>query len=75
MTDEGEVQLKPGMAAGFPANGTAHHLVNRTNKDCVILEIGDRMKGDSVSYPQDDIMAVTGADGAWSFAHKDGTPY
>jgi hypothetical protein len=30
---------------------------------------------DEVSYPDDDITAVMGADGQWKFAHKDGTPY
>ena len=31
--------------------------------------------GDSVVYPDDDIQAALGADGAWQFRHKDGTPY
>jgi len=34
-TDAGETQLRPGMVAGFAANGTAHHLENRTERDCV----------------------------------------
>jgi uncharacterized cupin superfamily protein len=74
-TDAGEVQLRPGMAAGFASNGTAHHLENRTGRDCVILEIGDRPEGDEVRYPADDIEAVMGQDGKWKFAHKDGEPY
>jgi uncharacterized cupin superfamily protein len=49
--------------------------VNRTNEDVIYLEIGDRTAGDSVSYPDDDIQAVLGADGKWRFARKDGTPY
>ena len=28
----GEVELGPGMCAGFPANGSAHHLENRTGR-------------------------------------------
>ena len=75
LTDAGEVQLRPGMAAGFPAGGTAHHLENRTERDCVILEVGDRAPGDAVSYPVDDIEAAMGEDGTWRFAHKDGTSY
>ena len=63
------------MAAGFSAGGTAHHLENRTDWDCVILEIGDRTSGDEVGYPIDDIQAVLGDDGRWRFAHKDGEPY
>ena len=74
-TDAGETQLRPGMVAGFPAGGTAHHLENRTNRDCVILEMGDRARGDQVSYPVDDIQAVMDADGAWRFTRRDGTPY
>ena len=36
---------------------------------------GDRTAGDEGSYPNDDIQAVLGADGTWSFTHKDGRPY
>jgi uncharacterized cupin superfamily protein len=74
-TDHGQTTLRPGMVAGFAANGTAHHLENKSDRDCVILEIGDRSEGDMVSYPADDIQAVMGSDGRWLFAHKDGTPY
>ena len=75
LTDAGEMQLRPGMVAGFAAGGTAHHLENRTNHDCVILEIGDRAQGDQVSYPIDDIQAIMGEDGTWRFTRKDGAPY
>lgn len=76
VTDAGETPLKPGMCAGFKAGtGDAHHLVNRTKKDVVILEVGDRSAGDSVSYPDDDVVAVFGADGKWKYSKKDGTPY
>ncbi|MBB2965054.1 cupin domain-containing protein [Methylobacterium sp. R2-1] len=72
-TDAGEMQLRPGMVAGFPANGTAHHLENRTDRDCLILEIGDRSRGDVASYPQDDLQALMDVEGNWRFARKDGT--
>jgi uncharacterized cupin superfamily protein len=75
VTDTGEVQLKPGMCAGFPAQGIAHQLVNRTDRDVVYLEIGDRTPGDEGSYPNDDIKAALGADGKWMFTHKDGRRY
>jgi len=74
-TDSGETRLRPGSVAGFAASGTAHHLENRTDRDCVILEIGDRTAGDEVGYPVDDIKAVMGDDGRWRFAHKNGEPY
>ncbi len=66
---------RPGMCAGFPASGTAHHLVNATTANVVILEVGDRSTGDEVSYPEDDIQAVMGPDGKWRFIHKNGAPY
>lgn len=69
------VQLAPGMIAGFPAKGLAHHLENRTDTLCVVLEVGDRSAADSVTYPSDDIQAVTAVDGTWHFVHKDGSPY
>jgi uncharacterized cupin superfamily protein len=75
VTDRGEVELSPGMCAGFPAMGMAHQLVNRTRQDVLVLEIGDRTPGDEGSYPKDDIQAVLGPDGKWFFTHKDGTPY
>jgi uncharacterized cupin superfamily protein len=46
VTDEGEIVLSPGMCAGFPATGLAHHLVNRSSEYVVYLEIGDRTPGD-----------------------------
>ena len=75
VTDGAEVQLAPGMCAGFPANGPAHHLENRTAHDVLVLEVGDRSRGDDVVFPVDDLMVVVGPDGKRRFAHKDGTPY
>lgn len=75
VTDQGEMILSPGMCAGFPAQGLAHQLVNRTGEDVLYLEVGDRTAGDEVSYPADDIQAVLGPDRIWAFTHKDGRPY
>ncbi len=76
VTDRGEVELLPGMCAGFRAgSGQAHHLVNRSSDDVLYLEVGDRTPGDSAVYPDDDIQANTDASGRWRFTHKDGTPY
>jgi uncharacterized cupin superfamily protein len=74
VTDRGEVALSPGMCAGFPAGGPAHHLVNRTDRDVLYLEVGDRATEDGVTYPADDIQAALGPDG-WVFTRKDSTPY
>ena len=73
-TDTEEIQLEPGMACGFAAADYPHHIVNRTDEDVVILEIGDRNPADSGEYPEDDLK-VEKVDGQWVFAHKDGTPY
>ncbi|MGB0844231.1 MAG: cupin domain-containing protein [Alphaproteobacteria bacterium] len=75
VTDQGEARMTPGMCAGFPAAGLAHHLVNNSEADVVYLEIGDRTKGDGATYPNDDLKAVLDEDGKWCFTHKDDTPY
>ena len=75
VTDAGETVLRAGMCAGFKAGtGDAHHLINRSKKDVLFLEVGDRSAGDSVTYPDDDVKAVYGADGKWKYTRKDGTP-
>jgi uncharacterized cupin superfamily protein len=74
--DAGARELAPGMCVGFKAgNGNAHHLVNRSNADVVLIEVGDRSKGDDVEYPDDDIKYVRNADGTGQFVHKDGAPF
>ncbi len=76
LTNDGEEWLSPGMCAGFPAGtGNAHHLVNRTGDDVVLLEIGDRTPGDEATYPDDDIRAELVRDNVYRFTRKDGTPY
>jgi uncharacterized cupin superfamily protein len=75
VTDRGEVALSPGKCAGFAAGGIAHQLVNRTERDVIYLEIGDRTPGDEGAYPADDLKAALGSDGKWLFTHKDGRAY
>ena len=72
--DAGETLLGAGMCAGFPKNGSAHQLVNRSGQAATYLEVGDRQPGDTVTYPRDDLVAVRTEQG-WTFARKDGTPY
>ncbi len=73
-TDAGEFRLQPGMCAGFPPNGVAHHLVNDTDAPVEYLEIGDNPARDSATYPEDDLRAERGEDGRWRFLHRDGEP-
>lgn len=75
ITDTEETQLSPGMCAGFPAGGSAHRIINRTDKDVYFLEVGDRTPKDEVTYPHDDLKAILGDDGQWKFTRKDGTSY
>ena len=69
-TDTGETLLGPGMCAGFPAGGVAHHLINYTDLDVHYLEVGDR----APEYPEDDLVAAWREDG-WRFSRKDGRPW
>jgi uncharacterized cupin superfamily protein len=76
VTDAGETRLEAGMCVGFKGGErNGHHLINRSDEDLVYLEVGDRLPGDAGFYPDDDLRAVKGPDGAWRFEHKDGTPY
>ena len=76
VTDAGDSVLAQGMCAGFKAGtGDAHHLVNRTKKDVVFLEVGDRSAGDAVTYPDDDVVGYSAPGGKWTYTKKDGTPY
>ena len=75
VTDAGEQLLTAGMCAGFPAgDANGHHLVNRSTRDAVYLEAGDRTPGDAATYPDDDLVARA-VDGDWQFLHKDGVRY
>jgi uncharacterized cupin superfamily protein len=75
VTDRGEVVLAPGMCAGFPARGIAHHLVNRSGETVTYLEVGDRSPGDMAEYPCDDLEANLSPAGQWVFTRKGGQPY
>jgi uncharacterized cupin superfamily protein len=75
VSDTGEQLLTAGMCAGFPAGkADGHHLVNRSTRDAVYLEVGDRTPGDAAAYSDDDLVARA-VDGGWQFTRKDGTPY
>jgi len=72
ITDAGEELLRPGDCAGFPKNdGNGHHLINRSSKDALVLEIGTRSGGDFAFYPDIDLLL----DPAKGYTREDGTPY
>jgi len=75
VTNDGEQRLTPGMCAGFPAGrADGHCLVNRTDRDAVYLEVGDRRPEDAVTYPDDDLAGQATPQGR-RFTRKNGTPY
>ncbi|MBD2493100.1 cupin domain-containing protein [Nostoc sp. FACHB-280] len=76
VTNEGEQILTPGMMAGFPAGEeNGHHLVNRSEKIVIYLEVGDRTPDDEGYYPDDDLIAKAGVNGERIFTRKDGILY
>jgi uncharacterized cupin superfamily protein len=73
--DSGETVLKPGDAAGFKANTpNGHHLINKTGRDAVYLEIGTRSKQERAEYPDVDLVMIRDDKGA-RYTHKNGDPY
>jgi uncharacterized cupin superfamily protein len=73
--NDGETVLKPGDAAGFKANnGIAHHLINRSDRNAVYLEVGTRSKYERVDYPDVDLKVVRD-DKGMRYTHKNGEPY
>jgi uncharacterized cupin superfamily protein len=76
VTDAGEQILRPGMFAGFPAGRQdGHHLINRSSRDAVYLEIGDRLPGDAADYPDLDMVTRQEPDGRWVYYRRNGEPY
>lgn len=74
-TEQAEMVLKPSMCAGFAAGGPAHHLVNETSELVLVLEIGDRSRGDFVRYPDEDLVSVMDEDGTRQFMRRDGSSF
>ena len=73
--DDGETVLGPGDAAAFKAGvANGHHLVNRSGRDALLLEIGTRSTVERCHYPDVDLAAVTDEAGD-RFTRKSGEPY
>ena len=75
VTDGGEETLKAGDCAGFRAGDPdGHHLINRSDADALVLEMGSRIADDSAVYPDIDMkMPAEGRPAI--YVHRDGTPY
>jgi uncharacterized cupin superfamily protein len=71
--DGGETLLRAGDCAAFPKNsGNGHHMINRSERTAVYLEVGSRSAQDLTTCSDIDMMSAN-SDGR--FVHKDGTPY
>ncbi len=73
--NEGETVLRPGDAAGFKANSpNGHHLVNRSARPAIYLEIGTRSPHERAHYSDVDLQVVRDHKGM-RYTHKNGEPY
>jgi uncharacterized cupin superfamily protein len=73
VSDAGEEILRAGDCAAFPKNvANGHHLINKSVRTAVYLEVGTRSADDFCSYPDIDLQIDCKLD---RFAHKDGTFY
>jgi uncharacterized cupin superfamily protein len=71
--NDGETLLRAGECAAFPkGSGNGHHMINRSDRTALHLEIGSRQPEDVATCSDIDMMSAN-ADGR--FVHKDGTPY
>jgi uncharacterized cupin superfamily protein len=73
--DTGETVLKAGEAAGWKSGvPNGHCLINRTDKDVVVLEIGTRHAKEKVTYSDID-MVMTRDENGPRYMKKSGEPY
>jgi uncharacterized cupin superfamily protein len=73
--DGGETVLRPGDAAGFKAGvANGHHLVNKSQRDALYLEVGTRAERERAHYPDVDLVGDKDERG-FRFSHRSGEPY
>jgi uncharacterized cupin superfamily protein len=74
VTTTGEEKLGSGECAAFKAGDPdGHHLLNRSDRDAVVLEIGNRDDAhDRCVYSDIDMVAEPGVG---RYVHRDGAPY
>jgi uncharacterized cupin superfamily protein len=71
ITDAGEEVLGAGDCAGFKAGEPdGHHLINRSDRPAMVLEIGTDHADDVCTYSDVDMQVD-----AEGYKHKDGQPY
>jgi uncharacterized cupin superfamily protein len=74
ITDDGEERLGRGDCAAFKAGEpNGHHLINRSGREAVVLEVGNSVPAqDRCDYPDIDMVAEPGVE---AYSHRDGSPY
>jgi len=74
VTNSGEEILRAGDCAAFKAGDRdGHHLINRSDRDAVVLEVGNSdHRRDRCDYPDIDMVAEPGVE---AYLHRDGAPY
>ncbi len=73
--DGGETLLRAGDAAAFkPGVANGHHLVNRSGRDAMLLEIGTRPATDVVHYADVDLL-LRYDEASDVFSRRSGEPY
>ena len=71
----GEVMLQAGDCAGFKANvDNGHCIVNRTDREVLLLEVGTRAPSERSHYPDDDLKFERD-DTVLRVLYKSGEPY
>lgn len=75
VTNKGEVTIRAGQCAGFPAGRSdGHQFVNRGSVPAVYLEMSNRDETDVAHYPDVDLR-LDSPEAPGRYAHKDGRPY
>jgi uncharacterized cupin superfamily protein len=73
--DGGATVLHPGDAAGFKAGvSNGHHLVNKSQRDALYLEVGTRAKQERAHYSDVDLVYDRDESG-FRFSRRSGEPY
>ena len=73
--DAGEVVMRVGDCAAFPAGSTdGHHFINRTDQEARFLVVGTRAKAEVATYSDVD-MKVQMEGGKARFTYMDGTDW
>jgi uncharacterized cupin superfamily protein len=71
--DGGETVMRAGDCAVFPKDvPNGHHLINRSDRNCIFIAVDGRLSEGDCHYPDIDLLWDQSND---RYTHKDGTPY